>query len=444
MPETAIRIENLSKEYRLVVIGHGTLYRDLQSWWAKVRGKEDPNTHLPIASSAQVNKKGDDKIFALENINIEIKKGELVGIIGANGAGKSTLLKILSRVAAPTKGIVKINGRIASLLEIGTGFHPELTGRENVYLNGAINGMAKDEIAKKMDSIIDFSGIEMFIDTPIKRYSSGMYIRLAFAVAAHVDTDILLVDEVLAVGDVKFQKKCLGTMKSVTADGRTVLFVSHNMGAVKSICHRGVVLNKGSIALDSHIDEAISHYLKVAIEHKAGERVWTDVSKAPGNDVVRLIAVRTKNEFGKIESQFDVRDPIAVEIDYVVLKEGYQLGVSLEFLEAAMIGVGGPIFVSFDNYIRREWGNQPPVEPGYFRSTCYVPGDFLQTAEIGINLRIFIPPSEPWQTEQISEMQVISFSVFDSLNGGGARGSYPHDWGGPVVRPHLRWSTETL
>nr|NQU93971.1 ABC transporter ATP-binding protein [Bacteroidota bacterium] len=435
MAETAIRIENLSKKYRLGVIGHGTLYRDLQSWWAKVRGKEDPNVHVSLGSSvrAQVNKKADNEFLALKDINIEIEKGELVGIIGANGAGKSTLLKILSRVAAPTKGIIKINGRVASLLEIGTGFHPELTGRENVYLNGAINGMTKDEITEKMDSIIDFAGIEMFLDTPVKRYSSGMYVRLAFAVAAHVDSDILLVDEVLAVGDIKFQKKCLSKMKDVSTKGRTVLFVSHNMGAIRSLCRRGIVLNKGLITIDSGVAQAIDRYLEVAIQHKAGERVWTNVSKAPGNDVVRLMGVRTINEFGEIVSQFDVRELIAIEIDYVVLKKGFQLCTAVEFLDSTMIGVGKPIFNSFDNYIQGEWGNQTSVKPGLYRSTCYVPEDLLQKGEIAINLMIFIPPKEVWQSAQVRELQVLSFSVSESIKGGGARGSYPHDWGDPVV-----------
>ena len=238
-----IKVENLSKEYRLGVIGHGTLYRDLQTWWAKVRGKEDPNSKLMEKKRLQ-----GDRFWALKDISFEIQPGDRVGIIGRNGAGKSTLLKILSRVTTPTSGNVKIRGRVASLLEVGTGFHPELTGRENIFLNGSILGMSKQEIRKKFDEIVDFAGVEKFLDTPVKRYSSGMYVRLAFAVAAHLEPEILVVDEVLAVGDAEFQKKCLGKMDQVSkAEGRTVLFVSHNMGAINALCNSAILLDKGEI-----------------------------------------------------------------------------------------------------------------------------------------------------------------------------------------------------
>jgi len=229
MSNTVIRVENLSKQYRLGTLNHGTLYRDLQSWWARKRGREDPNSRIGTSDHSQSN---NDTFWALKDVSFSVEKGEVVGIIGRNGAGKSTLLKILSRVTAPTTGEVKVKGRIASLLEVGTGFHPELTGRENIYLNGSILGMKKREIDAKFDEIVKFAEIEKFLDTPVKRYSSGMYVRLAFAVAAHLEPEILIIDEVLAVGDAAFQKKCLGKMKDVsTKEGRTVLFVSHNMGA---------------------------------------------------------------------------------------------------------------------------------------------------------------------------------------------------------------------
>ena len=256
MQDTVIKIENLKKKYRLGLIGSGTLTADLQSWWAKKTGKEDPNRK--IDEKEQTNK----EFWALNGIDLEVKAGETLGIIGANGAGKSTLLKILSRVTAPTEGEVKIKGRISSMLEVGTGFHGELTGRENIYLNGAILGMSRSEVDKKMEDIIEFSECRKFIDTPVKRYSSGMYVKLAFSVAAHLDSEILVMDEVLAVGDMKFQEKCLGKMGDVAdKEGRTVLYVSHNMNTIQQLCSRCVVLDKGRIIYDGDVEEAIRIYM---------------------------------------------------------------------------------------------------------------------------------------------------------------------------------------
>jgi lipopolysaccharide transport system ATP-binding protein len=258
---TVIKIENLWKEYRLGVIGHGTLVADLQSWWARVRGKEDPNSRVQMHAGQEKQIEG-DRFLALRGINLQLEQGEILGIIGKNGAGKSTILKILSRVTAPTKGCIKVKGRIASLLEVGTGFHPELTGRENVYLNGAILGMSKQETKSKLDEIIEFSGVADFIDTPVKRYSSGMYVRLAFAVAAHLDPEIMIVDEVLAVGDTEFQKKCIGKMGQVAQTGRTILFVSHNMASVQNLCNRAVIIEAGQISADGSVEKIISRYLE--------------------------------------------------------------------------------------------------------------------------------------------------------------------------------------
>ena len=258
MNDIAIRVENLSKYYRLGVINNGTLFRDIQSCWAKFRGREDP--HSKLDNKHEKNIQG---FWALKDLNFEIKKGDRIGIIGHNGAGKSTLLKLLSQITGPTKGTIKINGKISSLLEVGTGFHPEMTGRENIYMNGAILGMSHDEIDKKVNDIIDFSEIGEHIDTPVKRYSSGMYVRLAFAVAAHLDSDILIADEVLAVGDAAFQKKALGKMNELSSgQGRTVLFVSHNMTQVKNLCNKGIVLEKGRVVRqDDEIDKSINYYL---------------------------------------------------------------------------------------------------------------------------------------------------------------------------------------
>lgn len=270
MSDTVIQIEGLWKEYRLGVIGHGTLTRDLQSWWARVRGKEDPNSKIQLMLAGQEKQIEGDRFWALRDINLEVKEGEILGIIGRNGSGKSTLLKLLSRVTAPTKGQIKSKGRIASLLEVGTGFHPELTGRENIFMNGAILGMSKQEIKSKLDEIIDFSGVEKFIDTPVKRYSSGMYVRLAFAVAAHLEPEILVIDEVLAVGDAEFQEKCLGKMGEVSKAGRTVLFVSHNMVAIEAMCSRGLLICNGEAVSSDSVCHVISKYSKKYVDSEGG------------------------------------------------------------------------------------------------------------------------------------------------------------------------------
>lgn len=260
----AIKVENLSKAYQIGQIGTGTISRDLERWWiTKVMGKDDPFLKLSEIND-RATKSESNIVWSLKDINLEIRQGDAIGIIGRNGAGKSTLLKLLSRVTAPTTGGIKIKGRVASLLEVGTGFHPELTGRENIYLNGSILGMRKKEIDRKLDEIVDFSGIERYIDTPVKRYSSGMYVRLAFAVAANLESEILIVDEVLAVGDAEFQKKCLGKMEEVgKQEGRTILFVSHNMGAVRELCRRGIQIDSGRIAFDGAITECINAYFRI-------------------------------------------------------------------------------------------------------------------------------------------------------------------------------------
>lgn len=257
---TVIKVENLSKQYRLGLVGASTFKEDTQRWWASLRGKEDPFFHHVVENNREIN--DDSKyVWSLKDINFEVQQGDVLGIIGRNGAGKSTLLKILSKVTAPTYGSVKVKGRVASLLEVGTGFHPELTGRENIYLNGAILGMRKHEIVRKLDEIIAFAGIEKYVDTPVKRYSSGMYVRLAFAVAAHLESEILIIDEVLAVGDTEFQKKCLGKMEDVSkGEGRTVLFVSHNLGAVSLLCKNGILLKNGKLRLFSDVEEVVSKY----------------------------------------------------------------------------------------------------------------------------------------------------------------------------------------
>jgi lipopolysaccharide transport system ATP-binding protein len=295
MKELAIQAENISKQYRLGEVGTGTLSHDLNRFYHKLRGKEDP--YLKIGEANDRSQKGtSDYVWSLRDINFEIEQGDAVGIIGRNGAGKSTLLKLLSKVTKPTTGSFKVNGRIASLLEVGTGFNPEMTGRENIYLNGAILGMRRQEITRKFDEIVAFSGVERYIDTPVKRYSSGMYVRLAFAVAAHLESEILIVDEVLAVGDAEFQKKCLGKMGDVSkGEGRTVLFVSHNMAAVKSLCDRGIVLERGNIIYQGNSEDSVNKYLTTSSSTKSEK--LSDRTDRRGNGKLRVndIDILNKN-----------------------------------------------------------------------------------------------------------------------------------------------------
>lgn len=297
MNNIILKAENLSKQYRLGVVGTGTISHDLTRWWHLIRGKEDPFLKIGAVNDRSAAAK-DNYVWALQDINFEVKQGEVLGIIGKNGAGKSTLLKILSRVTSPTTGEIKTKGRIASLLEVGTGFHPELTGRENIYLNGAILGMIKSEIKDKEDEIIDFSGCQMYIDTPVKRYSSGMRVRLAFAVAAFLEPDILVIDEVLAVGDAEFQKKAIGKMQDISkGDGRTVLFVSHNMAAVKSLCTRAIVLEHGKAVFEGNQNEAVDYYLQ-----QKEEKLKVDLASRVdrnGNGKILFSKVELYNEHGK-------------------------------------------------------------------------------------------------------------------------------------------------
>ncbi len=291
MSSTVIKVEDIAKLYKLGEVGTGTLSHDLKRWWHKVRGKEDPYAVLGEAND-RTNKRGSDYVWALKDINFDVQQGEVIGIIGRNGAGKSTLLKILSRTTSPTKGQVKIKGRVASLLEVGTGFHPELTGKENIYLNGAILGMQQKEIKRKLDEITDFAGVERYIHTPVKRYSSGMYVRLAFAVAAHLESEVLIIDEVLAVGDAEFQRKCLGKIGEVSkGSGRTVLFVSHNMSAVKQLCSRALVFKNGQLEYQSSVSNAVGYYQKIQeLSSSFLHRGHFDF--APGNSGIRILKVQ--------------------------------------------------------------------------------------------------------------------------------------------------------
>ncbi len=306
---TVIQIKSLSKQYRLGTISAGTLRGDFQRWTHRIRGKEDP--FLKIGDENTLNKRGSEYVWALKNIDLEIRDGDVLGIIGKNGAGKSTLLKLLSRVTGPTTGSIHVKGRIASLLEVGTGFHPELTGKENIYLNGAILGMRKSVIKSRLDEIIDFAGVSKFIDTPVKRYSSGMFVRLAFAVAAHLDPDILVVDEVLAVGDAEFQKKAIGKMQNVSQKkGRTVLFVSHNMGSIKDLCQTGLLLENGRIKIHSHINEVVSTYLSRISSGKSTSWNRTEAY----NDLFSFLEISITNESGIEKGVIGTGESFAIHI----------------------------------------------------------------------------------------------------------------------------------
>lgn len=319
-----IKVENLSKYYRLGVIGGGTLREDLSRWWALRRGMPDPL--LRIGEEDHGNRKG-GQIWALRDINFQVSEGEILGLIGGNGAGKSTLLKILSRITSPTSGDAKIVGKVASLLEVGTGFHPELTGRENIYLNGAILGMPRKEVSRKLAEIVAFADIERFVDTPVKRYSSGMTVRLAFAVAAHLEPEILLIDEVLAVGDAAFQRKCLGKMKSVARSGRTVLFVSHNMGSINGLCDRGILLEAGSIVLDGEVSAVVRKYLSSGTQ-SSHFQTW-EGGTGPGDDICQLNGISIAQVGGQSSSVTEISRATEISLDLSIANPVPGVGVSL-------------------------------------------------------------------------------------------------------------------
>ncbi|MBS1517230.1 MAG: ABC transporter ATP-binding protein [Bacteroidetes bacterium] len=346
-----IKVENLSKLYRLGMVGRRTIAEDFNRLIARIRGKENP--YLKIGETNQRNSKGNsDYVWALKNIGFEVNEGERLGIIGKNGAGKSTLLKILSRVASPTTGSVKVKGRVASLLEVGTGFHPELTGRDNIFLNGAILGMTQDEIKSKFDSIVDFSGVERYIDTPVKRYSSGMYVRLAFAVAAHLEPEILIVDEVLAVGDAEFQKKCLGKMHDVSEkEGRTVLFVSHNLQAIRNLCQNTVILNNGEIFAAGKTEQALRDYNELIRDIKitADTEIGNQINRR-GKGRVRFTGIEIMDEFGNKRFKFEIGEKIRVRITYEIFREID----GLNYLFALLSGISRECLTLFEYEISRD------------------------------------------------------------------------------------------
>ena len=427
MTDIAIQVENLSKLYHI-----GAYQKNRNVREALVDAFKAPFRRAGKLLSGQASGASelDETIWALKDVSFEVKRGEVVGIIGGNGAGKSTLLKVISRIAEPTEGFAEIRGRLSSLLEVGTGFHSELTGRENIYLNGAILGMKKTEIRKKFDEIVSFSDVEKFIDTPVKHYSSGMYLRLAFAVAAHLEPEILIVDEVLAVGDARFQKKCLNKMQDVGQEGRTVLFVSHNMQAILRLCPRAILLDEGKLIADGPSSQVVSKYLEAGLGTNA-ERNWEDPEKAPGNDIVRMISMKVRTEEGHVSESIDIRKPCIIELEYEVLEPGHLLVANFGLTDEE----GTCIFVIADR--DPEWQRKPrPI--GRYISSALIPGNFLAEGTITVGGGIW---SENPFVEHCDVQSAVAFHVIDSMDGDSARGDYGKKWYG-VVRPLLEWKTK--
>jgi len=414
-----IKVNSLSKQYRI---------GEAEASYQTIRETVSRTVRAPLKGWRR-NGKSRSTIWALNDVNFEVQSGEVIGIIGRNGAGKSTLLKVLSRITEPTTGRVELYGRVGSLLEVGTGFHPELTGRENIFLNGAILGMKRTEIQRKFDEIVAFAEVEKFIDTPVKRYSSGMFLRLAFAVAAHLEPEILVVDEVLAVGDGAFQKKCLGKMKDVASQGRTVLFVSHNMAAVQRLCTRAILLEDGTVRENGPVQKVVLKYLDSGIAQQ-GERTWLDIARAPGNDVVRLRGVRARDSQGNINNNFGVTERFCIEVEFEVLQAGHLLDVGLYFYDES----GGLVFMTGD-FQDRTWQDRPRPA-GRHRSVCHVPENLLNEGILSILVGVATHP----YTLHAAEPDAITIKISDDLQPGGARGNYPREWPGGAVRPIMSWS----
>jgi lipopolysaccharide transport system ATP-binding protein len=428
--QPVIRANNLAKRYQLGV-RPGLAHRNLtEGITDALKGLGRGLGRLARPWRRRQTGPADATFWALNGVSFDVRPGEVVGIVGCNGAGKSTLLKVLSRIVEPTSGRVEVRGRMASLLEVGTGFHPELTGRENVFLNGAILGMTRREIARKFDEIVAFAEIDRFLDTPVKRYSSGMYVRLAFAVAAHLEQEILLVDEVLAVGDATFQKKCMNKMEDVGHQGRTVLFVSHSMPSISRLCQRALLLEKGRVRADGPAPRVISEYLRSSVGAVA-ERQWPDPDKAPGNDVVRLQAVRVRTEDGQTSGAVDIRQPVGIEMEFVVRKAGHVLVPNLHFTnEQGMLA-----FIAADQ--NPDWRRRPRPE-GHYVSTAWIPGNLL--AEGTLIVAASISTMDPVFVH-FHEPEAVAFQVVDSLDGDSARGDYAGVMPG-VFRPLLQWDTQ--
>ncbi|WP_440950020.1 ABC transporter ATP-binding protein [Methanosphaerula subterraneus] len=419
--EIAIRVKNLGKRYKLgqQTGGYKTLGETI------TRAVKSPFQRLQRQGSEEKDEAG--TFWALRDVSFEVKKGEAIGIIGRNGAGKSTLLKILSRITAPTEGTVEVHGRIGSLLEVGTGFHPELTGRENIFLSGSIMGMKKAEIEEKFDQIVKFAEIEQFLDTPVKRYSSGMYVRLAFAVAAHLEPEILIVDEVLAVGDAAFQKKCLGKMGAVAEEGRTVLFVSHNITAIRNLCKRGILLKNGKIDIKGPIESVIETYTSEIQENRVSMS-WPDPKYAPRNSNIILKDVSIRDESGKQLETIYTDTPFNIMIHYEVLNDNSSSGFTVTFYD----NENNCIFGSINNHEPNYYNKQ--MSKGDYFSICKIPGDLFNNGIFNMSVNIF---GKNFSDNNLTN-EVLRFEILD---GSTVRGDYYGGYGG-VIRPLLQWVTE--
>ena len=432
--ETAVKVENLGKRYRIGLEDEtpdsivSALLEAVKSPWRNFKKYRS----LYVFKDADSLESSASVFWALKGLNFEVKKGEVVGIIGTNGAGKSTLLKILSKITAPTEGRAVIRGRIGSLLEVGTGFHQELTGRENVYMNATILGMRKKEVDRKFEQIVEFSEVEKFLDTPVKRYSVGMKVRLAFAVAAHLEPEILIIDEVLAVGDAAFQRKCLSKMQDVGQEGRTVLFVSHNMPAVTRLCQRGILLNQGKVVADGKASTIVGQYL-TGSHGTSAVRSWPDLANAPGDNVARLCVVRAINEEGQSLDGFDIRRALGLQMEFEVLEDGK---ISLPYYDV-FNDDGIKLFSTVDQ--DAAWLNRPR-SPGKYTCTAWIPGNLLSEGLLYVTASMRTPER---RVKRFVVRDAITFNVIDTLEGGSARGEWVGRLSG-AIRPLLKWDTNYL
>ena len=428
---TAIKFENISKQYRLGLVSTQTLSHDLNRWWKmNIQGKEDP--YLKIGEINDRAHKGEsDYVWALKDINFEVQQGDVLGIIGKNGAGKSTLLKILSKVTAPTTGTIKAAGRIASLLEVGTGFHPEMTGRENIYMNGAIMGMTKAEITRKLDEIVDFSGVERYLDTPVKRYSSGMTVRLGFAIAAHLEPEILVVDEVLAVGDAEFQKKAIGKMQDVSkGEGRTVLFVSHNMVAVTDLCKHAILLSNGSVTMNDSTKVVVENYLALNRDI-ATESSWYG-DYAPGNNFIKLRkAYSIDSNYNKIKYAF-INQKIGFCAEYEVLNDTSYFTHGINVFNNMEVH----LFTSHDDH---EFQRKKQIKKGTYKTVVWIPENLLQSGEIEFSFACM--KYNPFEV-LFHEKGLIRISVVEVIETLTRNENYRAELPG-LIRPFLKWDERT-
>jgi lipopolysaccharide transport system ATP-binding protein len=421
--DVVVSVEGLGKRYR---IGRqrDPYGRLTESLWGAMRA--------PVDLLRGKRRETGEWIWALRDVSFDLRQGDVVGVIGRNGAGKTTLLKVLSRITEPTEGSATLRGRVGSLLEVGTGFHPELTGRENVFMSGAVLGMRRAEIIRRFDEIVEFAGIEQFLDTPVKRYSSGMQVRLGFAVAAHLEPEILFIDEVLAVGDADFQKKCLGKMSEIGQAGRTILFVSHSMPAMLRLCERAVLLDHGRVVTAGPTHDVVRAYLESDLG-RTSERRWDNPSTAPGDDVARLRSVRVVRAQGGRGDEVDITEPLDIEIEYWSAASGdLRPSVNVHVFN----GEGICLF-AVDDSSNAGW-RSIPRRPGLVRSTCRIPGNFL--AEGRVTLNVAVATYNPTHGHAV-ELDAIAFQVVDRTEGDGVRGTYAGEWPG-VVRPMLDWTVD--